>query len=122
MFKCIRCETCEHGNTRGCKYDTGCDFGRFLTYVVTNFGDYGDWHVRRVGGASSSVFVATITGYGGRVELWGGNHSTEVYGIPKGTKEADIPRVPQLHSKDEIVEALNRACESVGLQCRIRDW
>lgn len=114
-FMCTYEECDNNDPTKGCK-SCGCRFGRFHNLVTREFGDYGNWKFREF---SSGAICATIKGYAGRVEFWGGNHFWEVYAIPKGTKDKDIPRAETLKTIREVGSAIDRACALVGVQQRI---
>jgi hypothetical protein len=103
---------------KGCKAGTVCRRGAFVTMVRENFAEYGEWRFREF---ASGAMVATLRGRAGRVEVWGADHRPEVYFVPVGTKDSDIPcETRDLRKADALRAAVAEACAQAAIQGRMR--
>lgn len=117
-MKCldIQCTFCDM--LCGCKAGTVCRRGAFVTMVRENFGEYGEWRFREF---ASGAMVATLRGRLGRVEVWGADHRPEVYFVPVGTKDSEIPcETRDLRKADALRAAVADACAQAAIQGRMR--
>jgi len=118
MQKCldINCTFCDM--LKGCKAGTICRRGQFVTMVRHDLGEYGEWRFREF---ASGAMVATLRGRAGRVEVWGADHRPEVYFVPVGTKDSDIPcETRDLRKADALRAAVADACAQAAIQGRMR--
>ena len=120
MSECVESQCRHHDPLRGCKvvdHDFcwqryGCGWGRFVTFVTNRFGYLGKWTFKRVT-SYNDVIVATLTGDGGKVEVWGGDsHKGEVWAFPKGSHGSLVSTV--VNSVSVLA-----ACKRVGIQERL---